>query len=218
MKNSIVVFLLTANVVVWSQVHPVDRVKMGVNPYNGDWLVGPISQKAVIAGERDGMITLHNGLVKRTFRLFPNVACTEYLNLTTGQQLLRSVKPEAEITIDGVAYNVGGLYGQKEQAYLLPQWLDSLTSGQRDFKFTGYTITELKPAINWSPGSWWTANKKHATGKTISFTYQTNVEELKGVRVAVFYTIYDGLPLISKWLTIKNEGPKPVKINRIKNS
>ena len=98
MKNSIVVFLLTANLVGWSQVHTVDQVKVGVNPYNGDWLVRPMTQKAVIAGETNGMITLHNGLVKRTFRLFPNVACTEYLNLTTGQQLLRSVKPEAEIT------------------------------------------------------------------------------------------------------------------------
>ena len=85
-----------------------------------DWLVKPTSQKAGIYKSEDGKdIILFNGLVKRAFRIKPNVACIDYQNMSNGQQLLRDVKPEAVITFDGVKYNVGGLHGQQEKAYLL---------------------------------------------------------------------------------------------------
>ena len=94
----------------------------------GDWLVQPVKQKAGVYKSADNRnIILYNGLVKRSFRLSPNVVCTDYKNMITGQQLLRAVMPEAVITINGNEYNVGGLYGQKEKAYLLPEWLDKFT-------------------------------------------------------------------------------------------
>lgn len=69
--------------------------------------------------------------------------------MVTGQQLLRAVMPEAIVNINGKEYNVGGLYGQKEKAYLLPEWLDTFTKGATDFQFATYAISELKPFINW---------------------------------------------------------------------
>jgi hypothetical protein len=88
--------------------------------YAGDWLIKPVTQKAGIytsAHKKD--IILYNGLVKRTFRLSPNVVCTDYKNMITGQQLLRAVMPEAMISINGKEYNIGGLNGwmnfQKER-------------------------------------------------------------------------------------------------------
>src|SRR5450432_4654510 len=75
-----------------------------------DWLVYPVKERAAVYFSADHKdIILYNGLIKRTFRLSPNVACTGYKNLSNGQQLLRAVKPEAKITINGVPYNVGGL-------------------------------------------------------------------------------------------------------------
>src|SRR5687767_10969188 len=83
--------------------------------FSGDWLVSPVMKPAQVYKSADGKdIILYNGLVKRTFRLFPNVACVDYKNMITGQQLLRALKPEAIVTINGKEYNVGGLYGQKE--------------------------------------------------------------------------------------------------------
>ena len=79
-----------------------------------DYLIYPVSQKASVNVEGRDLI-LNNGLVKRVFRLSPNVACTDYTNLINGQQLLRSVEPEARIIIDGKQYEVGGLRGQKEK-------------------------------------------------------------------------------------------------------
>jgi hypothetical protein len=62
-----------------------------------DWLVKPLSQKAkiTIQGEK---IELNNGLVKRVFTITPNVACIDYTNLSNGQQLLRSIEPEAKLS------------------------------------------------------------------------------------------------------------------------
>ena len=68
-----------------------------------DWLVKPITAKATIYQSADGKdIILYNGLVKRTFRLQPNLTCTEYKNMSNGQQLLRAVMPEAKVIINGI--------------------------------------------------------------------------------------------------------------------
>lgn len=193
--------------------------------FAGDWLVKPVSQKAGIYISDDKKdVTLYNGLVKRTFRLLPNVTCIDYKNMITGQQLLRAVMPEAVITINGKEYNVGGLYGQKEKAYLLPAWLDQFTKGESDFQFVGYKIIEINPYINWSaktpsgnPDSWWASNKKHPAGKSIIFSYKNSAPELKDVEVKVHYTLYDGLPLFAKWVTMENKGAGSLKIDRVKN-
>ena len=85
--------------------------------YPGDWLVHSVKQKAGVYTSVDNKdIILFNGLLKREFRLAPNVVCTDYQNMITGQQLLRALTAEAVIVITGKEWNVGGLYGQKEKA------------------------------------------------------------------------------------------------------
>jgi len=186
--------------------------------YRGDWLVQPAEEKASIHKSDDNRdIILYNGLVKRTFRLSPNVACTDYKNMITGQQLLRAAMPEAVITINGNDYNVGGVYGQKEKAYLLPEWLDKFTKNENDFQFTNYEISELKPFINWKAKGWWASSTLQPEGKVISFSYAHSGDQLKALLVKVHYAIYTKLPLIAKWVTIENKGTDPLKINRIKS-
>lgn len=183
-----------------------------------DWLIKSTDATARFFSSADKKdIILYNGLVKRTFRLYPNVVCTDYKNMVTGQQLLRAVMPEAIVNINGKEYNVGGLYGQKEKAYLLPEWLDTFTKGAADFQFATYTISELKPFINWKVADWWASNKKQPAGKVLSFLYINKLPELKDVLIHVHYALYDNLPLITKWVTIENKGATPVKIGRLKN-
>ena len=91
----------------------------------GDWLVQTPSVKAAVYRSINGKdLILSNGLVKRTFRITPNAACIDYKNLSNGQQLIRAVKPEARIVINEKVYDIGGLHGQKENGYLLPEWVD----------------------------------------------------------------------------------------------
>lgn len=185
--------------------------------YSTDWLVTPTSIKAEVYSSSDKQdIILYNGLVKRVFRISPNVACIDFKNLSTGQQLLRAVKPEASLVIDGKSYSVGGLYGQKENAYLMPDWVSSFTAYENDFQFETVDVKPITPFIQWKATTW-LSNKKQATGKVASFTYRSKLSELEGLKVIVNYEIYDGLPLIVKWVSIANTGKKTFHINRVVN-
>jgi hypothetical protein len=182
-----------------------------------DWLIQKPSARAEIFRSADGKeIILYNGLVRRSFRIQPNLACIDYKNLITGQQLIRRVAPEARIHIDGKAYDVGGLTGQKQNAYLLNEWLDSLRPGKLDFRYRGYSLTPLLPHVRWKP-SYWSTNTKQPTGKRITFTFSGPEGALQQVEVHVTYDIYDGLPLIRKSLSIVNNSGKAMKIDRIVN-
>jgi len=182
-----------------------------------DWLITPTKQKADVyyTADKKGII-IYNGLSKRTFTLTPGFACVDYKNMSNGQQLLRSIKPEAKITINGKIYNVGGLAGQTENAYLLPEWIANFKANNNDFVYEKYTIDNITPFINWKRNTW-ASNSKQGTGKMLTVYFKGNQGELKGITVEIHYEIYDGLPLITKWLSIKNNTAQYVKIDRVVN-
>ena len=140
-----------------------------VGPIQNDWLVKPIQQKSTII-QKGSIIILDNGLLRREFYVGKNLASYSYLNLGNGQQLLRAVQPEAKVFLNGKMYAVGGMEGQKERAYLKPEWLSQMTAGKEDFVFVGSTISDVKPFISWQRKTW-ASNHKQATGKQISFEF-----------------------------------------------
>jgi hypothetical protein len=187
------------------------------NLYNKDWLVNPVIRKAQIYKSEDSKdIILYNGLLKRVFRIQPNVACVDYKNMSNDQQLLRAIKPEARVTINNKEYNVGGLHGQKENAYLLNESINTLTADKNDFQFISYKVSEIKPFINWKPRGF-AMNKNQPTGKMLSFVFQSSVTELKDIIIKVNYELYDAIPLIIKYVSVENKSDRPVIINRVIN-
>lgn len=115
-----------------------------------DWLVTPVQTPATVQESADGKeITLSNGLIRRTFRLQPNAATVAYDNLMTGQSMLRGVKPEARVEIDGIALEVGGLKGQPNYAYLLEEWLDDLRADPKAFRFVGFEVGKTQARFPW---------------------------------------------------------------------
>jgi uncharacterized protein YkvS len=180
-----------------------------------DWLVKPLSQKAkiTIQGEK---IELNNGLVKRVFTINPNVACIDYTNLSNGQQLLRSIEPEAKLVLNNITYKVGGLKGQKEKAYLLNDWIAHFSKDDSAFLMTHYEVGPITPFIQWKWNSW-AMNTQQPTGQKITFDYSSTLPAVKDIKVHVVYELYDGLPLITKSLWIQNNGSKEMKVNRIVN-
>ncbi|RBL90861.1 alpha-galactosidase [Chitinophaga flava] len=180
-----------------------------------DWLIDSKGYAATVT-EKGKEIVLSNGLLSRSFRVAPNVICTDFRNLTSGEQLLRSVKPEARITINGHDYQIGGAGGQRQHAYLLPVWLDSLQSGKTDFIYVGHQLTEIKPVLNWKPKGW-CSNPQLPTGKALIFTYRAQTPELQGVTVKVHYELFDGIPLLAKWLEITNAAAQTLKLDQVVN-
>ncbi|WP_229236167.1 alpha-galactosidase [Emticicia sp. TH156] len=182
-----------------------------------DWLVRPFMQKSKVNVLQNGlMLEITNGLVSRRIKISPNAATVSFKNLSTNEQFVRSVRPEARVVINGKTFNVGGLYGQKEHAYLLEEWISGLSAGPDDFKFVRYETGEVKPHFDWKPTTW-TANPKQPKGKSLMLFFQSGLPELKGIEVAVHYEVFDGIPLLSKWVTISNQSKGAFRLTQVVN-
>lgn len=158
---------------------------------------------------------LGNGLVRRTFRLAPNGATVGLDLEATGAALLRAVKPEALLTVDGREHPVGGLVGQPNHAYLLPEWLDEMRADPQAFRLESWTTG--KPA---APFAW--KRKRHSAdlpwpppGVTLEFHYAAPAAGPRGLAVVVHYELYDGLPVLGKWLTVSNGTGRAVTLDRV---
>lgn len=114
-----------------------------------DWLLDNSSYKAKII-EGSGELELTNGLVTRVIKISPNAATIRLDNLTSGESYLRGVKPEAEIQINGVNYEVGGLKGQPNYAFLKEEWIKNLHNSNAAMKFDGYEILETETPFEWA--------------------------------------------------------------------
>ena len=163
--------------------------------------------------EQPTKISIENGLIRRTFRLTPNAAAVGFDNLMTGASLLRAVKPEATLEIDGTLFAVGGLTGQPDLAYLLPDWLDGMHTDIAAFQFTGYETGKPAAVLAWK-------RVRHSAdlpypphGVALTLHFAPPAGKLAGITVSVHYELYDGIPLLAKWLTIENGGTKPIRLN-----
>jgi len=209
-----------------------------------DWLLDGSPYKAgVYRGKRADEIILSNGLVRRTFRLAPNAATVGLDNLATGEAILRGVKPEAMVEIDGVRYEIGGLKGQPNYAFLRPEWIDDLKAAPAAFQFAGFEIGKPKERLGWKQVRHHAPNLKwppegvylrmdyrmpaHTAGVLIGGAPQPSgmeppalaarnaeMENERQVCVSVHYEMYDGLPVFSKWITVQNDGDRAITVNR----
>lgn len=115
-----------------------------------DWLLDQTPfQAGVFRGQGPNEIVLANGLIARTFRLAPNAATVGLDHLVTGEALLRGVKAEAIVVIDGVRHEIGGLKGQPNYAFLSPEWLDELHADPSAFQFVGWEVGRPAERLRW---------------------------------------------------------------------
>ncbi|MCC6444705.1 MAG: alpha-galactosidase [Armatimonadetes bacterium] len=189
-------------------------VAAGENP---DWLVASV-KKAVRAEERDGEVALSNGLISRTFRTAPNLATIDYRNLTAGVGILRGVKPEAVLVIDGRRAEVGGLKGQPDYAYLDPAWIGKMTSSPEAFQYAGCTIGEPAARYPWKPKRRSEKRPWPPAGLSLTFRFRPPESWLPlydGLAVSVHYEMYEGMPVLSKWLSIENRSGREILLESV---
>ncbi len=180
-----------------------------------DWLVTPIQTPATAVASSDGKeLVLSNGLIRRTFRLRPNAATVAYDNLMTGESVLRGVKPEASVELDGQRFDVGGLAGQIEYAYLRPEWIDSFTADPNAFAFVDYEVGEPQARFAWNRKRYSDDLPWPPKGVSLRLRFRPPADRLPRVTATVCYEMYQGIPLLAKWLEIRNEGSEAVRLNR----
>jgi len=115
-----------------------------------DWLVVEGGWTARV--EQDSAahrVALDNGLIRREFLLRPDAATIAFDNLMTGDSMLRAPKPEARVTLDGLEFAVGGLSGQPDHAFLLPEWIPELRDDAAAFHFAGFRVGETEAPFGW---------------------------------------------------------------------
>ena len=106
----------------------------GQQTFKGDWLIDGTGTQANIYQTDDGRLVLSNGITARFFSVTPNGATVGLDLLTKKESFIRSVRPEAEIMIDGMKFSVGGLTGQPVHNYLLPAWLAQMEADPASFR------------------------------------------------------------------------------------
>ncbi|MCS2891621.1 LamG domain-containing protein [Parabacteroides faecis] len=185
-----------------------------------DWLISQVEEPACLFVQKseDGLTSkfqLNNGLVSRTFYVGENIACVGYKNHSNEAEFLRAVKPEARVCIDSVWYEVGGLKGQPELSYLLDSWYAEMEASDLAFTLekveTGLPLKRYPwtPKYNAVPTDW------PAKGLRMEMTFipTESMVDVKDIKVKVNYEIYQGLPLIAKWIEVVNEGEEAVLLN-----
>ena len=174
-----------------------------------DWLIDPSPYEARVRSSNDGReLALENGLVRRAWRLEPNAACVAFDDLVNARSLLRAVQPEARVTIDGVAQDVGGLLGQPNRAYLTDEWLGAMTADPEAWRYVGHEVGEPAPRLHWervrraAPDAEWPPR-----GAALTLFFEPPKGLAAGLRISVHYELYDGLPVVSKWVEVHDDAP-----------
>jgi hypothetical protein len=177
-----------------------------------DWLVDQKKRPAEIQEISPSKIRLKNGLIQRTFSIADNVVCYDFSNLMNGSQLLRTIMPEARITLNGKIYEVGGTLPVKEKGYFKDEWLAEVENPKSNFQYQSFAVSEIQPQFP-SKIQFWTSAKKASGGKKISFHYLH--PDLEGLILKIHYELYDDLPLIGKSLTLENTGKEVYQIDQV---
>ncbi len=182
-----------------------------------DWLIDGSSFKSEIT-EENGFVTISNKLISRTFSLSPDGATTSFSNLMTGTELLRAIKPEAILSLNGKSIRVGGLIGQPVKNYLAKEWISELKADTSSpMKLAGYEQGNTVARFGWKKRpEWMTLDMPWPpAGKKIDFSYvaKDSSSPLSDIKIVVHYEIYDGIPLLSKWITVENESGKELIID-----
>lgn len=150
----------------------------GLNTHAGskDWLIDGSAYRARVSTNASELV-LENGLVRRVIRLAPNAATVAYENLMTGESVIRAVRPEASVELDGVKYDVGGLTGQPVQNYLDAAWVEQLRPEKGAFRFERFTVGQTQARFPWKKRQEWMPHDAPWPPPGVSLTLEFSAPE-----------------------------------------
>jgi hypothetical protein len=198
--------------------------------YKKDWLVDRVETKSGLYRWGKDRIILTNGLISRTFSIHPD-GCSIGLDLiTTGESFFRAVKPEALITVEGKNIPIGGLLGQPVMNYFKYDWLSDLKADPLAMQLVDFRIQNIQKRFDWEKRIQWMPGDLPwpPPGKELIMEYAFNdgqkellmdrfgmdiTQKFYKIQVEIHYELYDGLPLLSKWISIQNMNREPIRLD-----
>lgn len=209
--------LLAIAIMTTASLRAQDRPP-GASP---DWLIVPVTTPSRVDTSADGKeLALDNGLLRRTFRTTPNFATVDFKHLGNGAEFLRAVSPEAVVTMGGERLEIGGLQNQPDCGYLEPAWLAKMTASTNAFRYAGYRLSQPEARYPWKPRYGAAPAPWPPKGVRLTAVFQpplspTHSNTLAGLTISLHYELYDGLPVLSKWLTISNGGKAAITVDKL---
>jgi hypothetical protein len=190
----------------------------------------PLNTTARLLQLNRATVALSNGLVARVFTLSPEWSTWDIVSAGRGSAL-RAPAPEAVVTLDAREYAVGGLAldtnasagfasckhssrdnwypaGQQAQACPTGWWnrsLPLLGPDAKGFRYASHTISAPAAPFPWRPArhaphTAWPPLGLHLA---VNFTAPPSAPpEHSRVIITVHYELLDGVPLISKWVSV----------------
>ena len=174
-----------------------------------DWLVHPeatLSTPTELLQPTPTTLVLTNGLISRTFTLTPTFATTGYRNLITGLSYFRAPKAEAQFTSqDGAVFNIGGLSTPFNDALYQPYYY-SLTPLPNAFTYLSYHVGPATARFNWRPQRWSEVRDWPPKGLRLEVSFQAPQNDVRvaNLTAKVVYEMYDGIPVLQKYLQLTN--------------
>ncbi len=188
---------------------------VGVVRAQADWLVDPSPYRARLEVADDGHgVTLTNGLIARRIALRPDAATVAFDDLVGGASLLRAVGPEATVTLGGRSFAIGGLVDPGIKNYLSPAAEAALTADPAAFHLVGWEPRAIAAPFAWQPRTAWLATQRPwpppGTALALHFAPPPGGPQ---VRATIVYELYDGIPLLTKWLELESTGGDPLVVD-----
>ena len=173
-----------------------------------DWLINKITDPTTLTTTRTGNLLLSNTLISREFLLDPDFATIDFRDLhTTNSSIIRCVKPEAVIALDGIQYNIGGVVPNTQCAYFnRTDFAKTKTLDPQAFHYATHETSKPVAPFSYTPKRGAPADIQWPPkGLRLSVYFKAPHDAPiahKYVTVIVHYEMYDGIPLLSKWLEV----------------
>ena len=171
--------------------------------------------------QRDGSIlTLSNGLITRQFMTEPAFGTVDYRSESKQRSILRAILSETNVTIDGREYRIGGLLGNATTHAYLNRSEMQLTADPDAFQYDGYTAAVPQSPFHWEPGLRHSppTSKWPPRGLTLRVKFRAPKSappSHSNVVVYIYYEMYVGVPILSKWVGIECNGTSLIKIDSV---
>lgn len=180
-----------------------------------DWLIGEAGYATGAFRTGPNRVTLSNGVMERTLLLGSSPTTISLRLSATGAEMIRAVTPEATFVLDGVSYVAGGLEGQPDRAYLRETWLKQMTAPENGLEFISASLVPIEARLEWKRSKLAHDIPWPPKGRGLSLVFRSRAATRHRFEVIVRYEMYDGMPLYSKWVEIKNTGSEPLTLNRL---
>jgi hypothetical protein len=175
-----------------------------------DWLINDINDKVIPTTTNDGRnLIISNGLLTREFTTTPNWGTIAYRSEHSGVSILRTIATEATITLDGHDYLIGGLKPTSSVKDYLNRSSLVIETDPSAFQFVNYSFHAPKAPFHWEPGLRFSPENTQWPPKGLHLQVDfkppsvVQVPEHANVRLSLHYEMYEGAPIMSKWITVQ---------------